>query len=322
MRFFTTGSKGDTFIEEYKKSGKCPPLFSNYVGDMNSIDVESQSLDSGNGYKNSYVLNSYAEMLRNGNNDWEDRDDFFKDDGGNTTVKEDLVCSYDMVFDMYNIKTPVEFRTMYHPTNGTKSYSVLVNKSSQVLTSLNVDLLLDLGLGGGGAYVSVSATELGKIFGNDTCIDRTKIFHYYHWGKGIYVITTNQLEASENGADGRHDNGDGSNDGNAGGNTGSVENPNLNFDDSNITCEAILGNNLVKVIKAAFVLVRIGVSIATIVIGMLTFFPALTKGDAGTLNSAIKKCVWLAVLLMIIILLPVLLRAIGNLFSWDLCGIV
>ena len=79
---------------------------------------------------------------------------------------------------------------------------------------------------------------------------------------------------------------------------------------------------MIKVIKAAITLIRIGATIATIVIGMMNFLPALTKGDAGAFNAAVKKSIWLVVVLMLIILLPVLLRTIGNLFSWDLCGIV
>ena len=55
---------------------------------------------------------------------------------------------------------------------------------------------------------------------------------------------------------------------------------------------------------------------------MMTFFSALTKGDAKEFNNAVRKCIWLAVVLMLIILIPVLLRTIGNLFNWDLCGIV
>ena len=98
--------------------------------------------------------------------------------------------------------------------------------------------------------------------------------------------------------------------------------PDLNFNESAMTCSEILSTNLIKVIKAALKLVRIGASIATIVIGMMTFLSALIKGDAGEFNKAIKKCIWLAVVLMLIILIPVLLRTIGNLFGWDLCGIV
>ena len=35
--------------------------------------------------------------------------------------------------------------------------------------------------------------------------------------------------------------------------------------------------------------------------GMMNFLPALTKGDAGAFNAAVKKSIWLAVILMLII---------------------
>lgn len=101
-----------------------------------------------------------------------------------------------------------------------------------------------------------------------------------------------------------------------------VEEPKLDFYEGDISCSAMLGTNIVKVIKAALTLVRIGSSIAAILIGMMTFLPALTNGDAKEFNAAIKKCIWLAIVLMLIILLPVLLRTTGNLFNWDLCGII
>ena len=66
--------------------------------------------------------NSYNEKLKSGNGEWIDRADFFKDDSGNTTEIDDLICSYEMEFDMFNIKSPVEFRTIYNPTNNTKSF--------------------------------------------------------------------------------------------------------------------------------------------------------------------------------------------------------
>ena len=101
-----------------------------------------------------------------------------------------------------------------------------------------------------------------------------------------------------------------------------VEEPKLDFYEGDISCSAMLGTNIVKVIKAALTLVRIGSSIAAILIGMMTFLPALTNGDAKEFNAAIKKWIWLAIVLMLIILLPVLLRTTGNLFNWDLCGII
>ena len=54
---------------------------------------------------------------------------------------------------------------------------------------------------------------------------------------------------------------------------------------------------------------------------MMTMLPALTKGDAGEFNKAIKKCIWTVVVMLLIILAPVLLRTVGNLFNWDLCGL-
>lgn len=101
-----------------------------------------------------------------------------------------------------------------------------------------------------------------------------------------------------------------------------VEEPKLDFYDGDMSCSQLLGTNIVKVIGAALTFVRIAASIATIVIGMMTFLPVLTKGDAKEFNNAVRKCIWLAVILMLIILIPVLLRTIGNLFKWDLCGIV
>ena len=101
-----------------------------------------------------------------------------------------------------------------------------------------------------------------------------------------------------------------------------IEEPKLDFYEGDMSCSQLLGTNLVKVIGAGLTLVRIGASIAAILIGMLTFLHALTKGDAKEFNAAIKKCIWLAIVLMLIILVPVLLRTIGNLFSWDMCGII
>ena len=326
LRFFTTDKKGETFIKNYKASGKCPSIYSNITYDGNSIDIENHSLDPETGSMTSKNMSTYKEKLKSGNGDWVDRADFFKDDSGNTTEKEDLVCSYDMEFDMFNIKSPVEFRTIYNPTNNTKSYKISVNQSSVTLSNLNEDAFLNLAQGGGSEHgiVYVSSTELKNIF-KDTCLERNKVYHYYDMSSSRYTITTNQQEASENGAGGRYDNGDGSNDGNAGGSTpggSGAPKPDLNFNENTMTCTELLGSNMIKVIKAAITLIRIGATIATILIGMMNFLPALTKGDAGAFNAAVKKSIWLVVVLMLIILLPVLLRTIGNLFSWDLCGIV
>lgn len=102
---------------------------------------------------------------------------------------------------------------------------------------------------------------------------------------------------------------------------GMLKVPEFDFYTGTMSCEKLLGDQLIKVIKFVINLVRIGTVIATIVICMMTMLPALTKGDAGEFNKAIKKCIWTVVVMLLIILAPVLLRTVGNLFNWDLCGL-
>ena len=97
--------------------------------------------------------------------------------------------------------------------------------------------------------------------------------------------------------------------------------PDFEFYTGTMSCEVLLGDQLIKVIKFIINLVRIGAVIATIVLCMMTMLPAVTKGDAGEFNKAVKKCIWTVVVMLLIILAPVLLRTIGNLFNWDLCGL-
>ena len=100
-----------------------------------------------------------------------------------------------------------------------------------------------------------------------------------------------------------------------------LKEPNLNFYTGPISCSKLLGDNLIAVIKFVINLIRVGAVIATIVLCMMTMLPAVTNGDAGEFNKAVKKCIWTVVVMLLIILAPVLLRTIGNLFSWDLCGL-
>lgn len=335
LRFFPAAMKNNrlkkykVFYDAYKTSGACPVLYNNISSGGSSYDIENYVLDPDNAASTAIALKAIEELLKEpGSSSWQHKTDFFKTDEGTTTVKDDLVCQYDMEFDMFNIKSNVKFITMYNPTNGAKTYKITINEAGYTYSTLDEDVFLNLGQSGGGDHgiVFIESEQLKKIFKDDACLERTKIYHYYDMGYSRYTITTNQQEASENGAGGRYDNGDGSNDGNAGGSTpgggNGASEPNLNFNENTMTCSELLSTNMIKVIKAALTLIRIGATIATILIGMMNFLPALTKGDQGAFNAAIKKCIWLVVILMLIILLPVLLRTIGNLFNWDLCGIV
>ena len=100
-----------------------------------------------------------------------------------------------------------------------------------------------------------------------------------------------------------------------------LKEPNLNFYTGPMSCSKMLGDNLIAVIKFIINLIRVAAVIATIVLCMMTMLPAVTNGDAGEFNKAVKKCIWTVVIMLLIILAPVLLRTIGNLFNWDLCGL-
>lgn len=322
LRFFTTDKKGTTYISNYKKNGRCPVIYSNVVSDGMSIDVENYVLNTEFIDSTSESLQSTKENLRGSDGDWVSREDFYKDDStGQTTVKEDLVCSYDMEFDRYNIKSPVEFRTMYNASNGAKTYRISVNNNGSDYTTLTEDVLLILGQGGSD-LVYISSEQLPKIFLDGKCLDRTKIYHYYDMSTSRYVITTDEQEASENGTAGRYDNGDGSNDGQAGSSNpdvnANIEQPDLDIYGGSMTCVELLGSGLTKILNFAIDAIRIIGVIASIIMAMIKLIPAVNKGDQGELNNAIKKCIWIAVVLCIIVLFPLIVRVIGNLFGFDI----
>ncbi len=96
-----------------------------------------------------------------------------------------------------------------------------------------------------------------------------------------------------------------------------IEEPKFDIDNSSTTCSELLGSNLVLVVKFGMNAIRIIGVIVAIVKGMTTLLPAVNKGDAGELNKAIRKCIWIAVVLIIIVMFPTLARVIGKLFGFD-----
>lgn len=314
LRFFTSSNSQKTFISNYKTSGKCPVIYSNVSPDGSTIDIDNNVKNLENQSASSKALSSSSELLRNGDGAWESRENFFKDDTGQTTVKDDLVCSYDMNFDMYNITTPVEFRTIYNPTNGSKSYRVSVNGSGQTYSDLNTDIALNLGQGGSG-MVKISSSQLKSIFKDGSCYDRSKLYHYYDQASGTYIITTSQSEASENGTNGRYDNGDGSNDG-AG---GTISNPNLDIGQNTMSCSELLGTGLTALIGTFIKAVKIAAVFIAVVMGMMNFLPVISgKAPEGELKKAFQKSIKLLIVLVIVVSFSDILDVIGKLFGFDL----
>lgn len=85
-----------------------------------------------------------------------------------------------------------------------------------------------------------------------------------------------------------------------------------------LNCKEFLGNNLIKILSFVIDTLRVGASIIAIVNAMIILLPAVIAKDADALKKSQKKLVTLAIVLVLIILLPTLLIAIGNLFGYDL----
>ena len=314
LRFFTTDKKGKTFISNYKANSRCPEIYTNVVSDGATIDVENHVLEQTLIEATSEKATPYLERLRSTDGKWLTRDEFYKDDSGQTTVKEDLVCNYNMEFDMYNITTPVEFRTMYNASTGAKTYRVSVNGNGRDVT-LNEDVALSLGQGGS-QLIQIKSEQLKKIFIDGKCLERNKIYHYHNLATESYIITTDEQEAKDNGTAGRYDDGDAPEPGTQG--SANIEKPDIDIMGGGMTCEELLGPGLTKILKFAINAVRIIGVIGTIVIAMIKLLPAVSKGDQSELQKAGKTCIWSAILLIVIVMLPTLIKVIGKLFGFDI----
>lgn len=96
-----------------------------------------------------------------------------------------------------------------------------------------------------------------------------------------------------------------------------IKEPNLDIYSSSMTCKQLLGDGLTKILDFAINAVRIIGVIGTIVIAMTKLIPAVNKGDQGELQKAGKTCIWSAIVLILIVMLPTLIKVIGKLFGFD-----
>ena len=94
--------------------------------------------------------------------------------------------------------------------------------------------------------------------------------------------------------------------------------PNLGFGSNGMSCIEIVGENLSKVIKSIFTILRIGGAIIALVNGMIKLLPPLIEKDASALNKATKKCIRMAIVLAIIGIFPSIINFIGSIFKFDL----
>ena len=90
------------------------------------------------------------------------------------------------------------------------------------------------------------------------------------------------------------------------------------IDPKDLTCEEMLGKNLTKILKFALEVLSIVGAIIAIVNSMISLIPALIAKDAEALKKAQSKCITMAIVLVLILLLPTLLTFMGKIFGYDL----
>lgn len=90
------------------------------------------------------------------------------------------------------------------------------------------------------------------------------------------------------------------------------------IDPKDLTCEEMLGKNLTKILKFTLEVLSIVGAIIAIVNSMISLIPALIAKDAEALKKAQSKCITMAIVLVLILLLPTLLTFMGNIFGYDL----
>lgn len=316
LRFFTVAKK-NKFVDFYKNEGKCPNVYVNAYGDQTSYDVEFSPIDSSdkNSFKNQ---SSSAEYLKEPNSsDWKTRDEFYKNN--NVEQKEDRVCKYTMNFDLFKIQSEVELRTVYNPQNNKKTYKLTVNGNTNSTESLDSELAVSLGLNTSG-LVRIESSQMKKLFTDGACIEKTKVYHYLDAANadlGLYLITTDAQEASDNGVAGRFDNGDGSTGGN--GDYGEFDGklPSQGFGENGDLCSDILNENLSKLVKICITILRIAGAVIAVVNGMIALIPAVVSKNPDALKKAGHKCMLMGFILLAIGVFPTLLRVIAKIFGYD-----
>ncbi len=96
-----------------------------------------------------------------------------------------------------------------------------------------------------------------------------------------------------------------------------IKKPDIEIYGGSMSCETLLGPGLTKVLNFAIDAIRIIGVIGTIVIAMIKLIPPVSKGDQSELQKAAKSCIWSAIVLIIIVMLPTLIKVIGKLFGFD-----
>lgn len=92
--------------------------------------------------------------------------------------------------------------------------------------------------------------------------------------------------------------------------------------EEDMTCEELLGSNLTKVVNVGVTAVRVIGALAMIIFGITAYIPAVSGDDPEMLKKANSKAIKMGIVLIVILLLPSLVKVIGNIFDFDLTCLI
>ena len=75
---------------------------------------------------------------------------------------------------------------------------------------------------------------------------------------------------------------------------------------------------MTKVVNVGITLIRIVGALAMIIFGITAYIPAVSGDNPELLKKANSKAIKMGIILILIILLPSLVKIIGNIFDFDL----
>ena len=320
LSFFTTGSKRKGFVTNLKNNSMtCPDLYVNN-NVLEGLYVELSPLDPTD--SGTFELNKSSELLiyDNESRKWKSKEDFFKQD--NIESKKPKECSYTIELPNTGREFDILLVTNYEPGTSKETYQFYFNGYKTDIPDFTGDIAINVG-NGTGSQVQVSAKQLKQLYSGygDNCPPKEEIFSYLKKDlltDGVYGVTTDKEEASENGVNGSYTSAAGKSNLGAG-----LKNPTkTGFGNTGDSCSSVLGPTLTALVKEAIKWVRIAGAIIAIVNGMLKLIPAIMSKDAEALNKAFRTCITMAIILVFCLLFDWLLGFIGSIFKWDVSCVV
>ena len=310
------------FVDSYTRNGSCPTLYYSTIADsMPRQDVvETRNV---NPTESPNAISPSALYLKGPDDtDWVSEKEF-KDRTKSEQVKpesgqEDKTCSYKMNFEGTHNAVDVIFKRKFNADSGKVSYSIKIDSKEMEVKDLNSDFDHNGGVSNVGAgidNVRIKSAVLKKVLEGDKCIDADKIYHYKDDGINYYVITLDKQDVEDGSFSDKI--GDGNGDEPDTGEHNAPKPPDYEMG-KHLNCKDLLGKDLTAIVKAAIRIMQIVAAIIAILKGMITVIPAVAAKDADALKKASKTLITMAIILLIVLLLPLFVKVIGQMLDFDL----